>query len=91
MRENIMRFGRGAGTWAGKTHPALSPINDCGTKVGYVDFLAQETINTTSEKELTLYPWWQEAEWVGTRRLTMNGNPKGVIPPNFFLLVNYND
>ncbi len=42
MRENIMRFGRGAETWAGKTHPAFCLIRDYGTKFANDTFLVQE-------------------------------------------------
>ncbi len=54
----------------------------------YLDFFApllRETINILSVKESLVYPWWQEAEWVGTSRFTMNKNAIGVIPPTFFL------
>ncbi len=61
-----MRFGRGAGTWASKTHPALSPINDCGTIFGVNVLFEHESmvhLFTTAEKRIN-YLSKKEANYI---------------------------
>ncbi len=78
MRENIMRFGWDAGTWASKTDLALTPINDCGTKVGNVALLNHELYNGGLLILEIIYLVGQDWSASISNRNTMNENPRGV-------------